>query len=714
MGGGLFLRGWLWALAFGVTALSCQESRPPSENLGTSRDPVSGTNTQTWTSGAASPWGGVGVINISYQTCTQQCSNGSPPARGTCPSGTSTYVCTPQRGGCSGTLIARDLVLTAGHCLCDTNQSPFSVLNDISINFPGMAANAAIHSTSFATYVDDCEGTFEDDSSKDLAMIRLPGNVDNLTVNSPLIKPYLGDLSALFKAGFFVAATAGYGGDEGPDFGPPLKVATYSGDIHTDDDNWFALGISSGSWWIYTNHDGEGAATNNGDSGGPLAVLKNSDQSWYEIGLTSRGISSVPGQSERDTFTPLQNNGDGNATWIAGFLSDADGDQVTDSLDNCNPSNPLLTKCARDVTACANQDQLDSDGDGIGDACDNCPMTPNPSQANFDGDLFGDACDGCPEMQGDNTDSDGDGVWNSCDNCSLSNGYAACSSDADCGGGFCRENGLCSRQLDDQDGDGVGGPCDQCPTVIEKDRLGNSNPLSETRKGVAALQDVCDPVPLYVVAPLSDTTLPGVVPNPNGTERTFTNTLSFAASAQLGHDASGLSAPVATEALPRVTYAGKAGFRYCDCDTDDGPLSQETCFATRCPVDPHEYAKSDTQTNWKRVTIATTGGDYPPLSADLARGAEISRTFTSDLAAVLPSDKTLPRLGATESLFWTFWKDLTINGQGGQVASKFRDYITEVNGFFWSHALGSANASARDSATSQELRDTYEPVGGPY
>jgi len=46
-------------------------------------------------------------------------------------------------------------------------------------------------------------------------------------------------------------------------------------------------------------------------------------------------------------------------------LSDGDGDQVPDDLDNC--------------PAVANPDQTDTDGDGIGDACDSCDATIGPA-----------------------------------------------------------------------------------------------------------------------------------------------------------------------------------------------------------------------------------------------------------------------------------------------------------------------------------------------
>ena len=51
-----------------------------------------------------------------------------------------------------------------------------------------------------------------------------------------------------------------------------------------------------------------------------------------------------------------QHHGPGRATIVAGGSGDADGDGVTDDIDNC--------------TLVANADKTDSNGDGAGNACD--------------------------------------------------------------------------------------------------------------------------------------------------------------------------------------------------------------------------------------------------------------------------------------------------------------------------------------------------------
>lgn len=84
----------------------------------------------------------------------------------------------------------------------------------------------------------------------------------------------------------------------------------------------------------------------------------------------------------------------------ASCFLDADGDGISDNVDNC-PNN-------------YNSNQLDSDGDGLGDACDNCIETSNSSQADSDGDGIGDVCDACPDIPDPNCSTCGNGKYLVC------------------------------------------------------------------------------------------------------------------------------------------------------------------------------------------------------------------------------------------------------------------------------------------------------------
>src|SRR5687767_8383382 len=57
----------------------CGTSDVPQERLGSIHEAVSGSNTETWTT-AATPWGGVGFVTVSFNDCPLLCEDGRPPA----------------------------------------------------------------------------------------------------------------------------------------------------------------------------------------------------------------------------------------------------------------------------------------------------------------------------------------------------------------------------------------------------------------------------------------------------------------------------------------------------------------------------------------------------------------------------------------------------------------------------------------------------------
>jgi cytosine/adenosine deaminase-related metal-dependent hydrolase len=102
--------------------------------------------------------------------------------------------------------------------------------------------------------------------------------------------------------------------------------------------------------------------------------------------------------------------------------TDDDGDGVPNATDNCptvyNPPFDLATAqddidgdgigdvC--DPTPCTKSDggdacPSDADGDGVVDSKDNCPFVPNADQKDTDGDGKGDACDACPTVSNPGT-----------------------------------------------------------------------------------------------------------------------------------------------------------------------------------------------------------------------------------------------------------------------------------------------------------------------
>jgi hypothetical protein len=110
----------------------------------------------------------------------------------------------------------------------------------------------------------------------------------------------------------------------------------------------------------------------------------------------------------------------------------------------------------------------DADGDGVLDSSDNCPNDANTNQENADGDAQGDACDACPNSA--TGDTDGDGV---CDNLDLCTGVDSTGdSDSD---GICDDSDVCTGadSSGDSDSDGVCDDSDACPNSATGDTDGD-------------------------------------------------------------------------------------------------------------------------------------------------------------------------------------------------------------------------------------------------
>lgn len=238
-------------------------------------------------------------IVASGSMCLPTCPNGQPPFRGSCGGAAlPTTVCKKKVERCSGSLIARDLVLGAGHCFCEFDDEPRRTIKSVSFQAPGMAAEVDAEDGGWHYTKDDCTGTWEDDSSRDLAVVKLKQNVPDAEVNSPVLTPYLGDDVEGFLANDYRSpSVAGWGGtaDE-DDYGQTLTVGKYDEQVGLDDDNWFNWDVSSGSEWIWMTRD-RGAANHKGDSGGPFAVFKISESKWYQIGVTSGSLRLGAGRT---------------------------------------------------------------------------------------------------------------------------------------------------------------------------------------------------------------------------------------------------------------------------------------------------------------------------------------------------------------------------------------------------------------------------------
>jgi MYXO-CTERM domain-containing protein len=402
---------------------------------------------------------------------------------------------------CSGTLIAKNLVLTALHCVRENDYfsgcrgSTFGdVYDDIKIT-----TDTTIESADFVPVEAIHQPSGTGLCSRDIALLRLSQNIPNSTAT-----PIPPRLKHPVVAGETYDAV-GYGLDG--EFGGPSGVRR-----RKDDQSVSCVGDGcSGSFVGTKDFKGTGPVCD-GDSGsGALA------SDGTVIGVTSRGtddcdvtlltdVTKWEGFIQKHAITAAQKGGYPTPVWT-NTGPDSDGDGYADDWDNCPSTvNPDQADADDDETGnmctddndgdgvldeddncpnSANAEQMDTDGDGAGDACDpdidddgleneadNCPAVANPSQRDFNGDGEGDHCQ----------DSDGDGVIDAEDNCPSTQNPEQTNSDGGSRGNACDPTPF----PPDADDDGIPDREDNCPET--------PNPEQVDRDGDGK-GDVCDDTP---------------------------------------------------------------------------------------------------------------------------------------------------------------------------------------------------------------------------
>ncbi len=200
------------------------------------------------------------------------------------------------------------------------------------------------------------------------------------------------------------------------------------------------------------------------------------------------------GPSQASDAGPLDSGAPGSVSGLDSGLDsaiharpdDRDGDDVTDTMDNCPDA--------------FNPDQRDRDADGLGDVCDNCLFDANPSQLDSDHNGVGDQCeatgrdadsdgvddrvDNCPNVSNaDQQDMDADGRGDVCDNCPTLANYDQADSDGD---GY---GDICAMRIPDRDGDKVRDYADNCRSIANADQADSDH------DGVGDVCDNCPNVP---------------------------------------------------------------------------------------------------------------------------------------------------------------------------------------------------------------------------
>ncbi len=618
-------------------------------------------------------------------------------------------------GGCSGTLILRNVVLSAAHCF--VRSKGFLPENTKGINFVLPIPPNAFPKFSVDHYhaitsdlAADIMGVFNSDgqADQDLAVAFLTTNV-SVAQLPDLPDIYTGED---FQDRMFNMPPAPPPAGP-PFFGPPNRIVGFDGSggpmpqknggTIVDPINFRAdgpgncgflgLGTCSG-FFIEVDDGGRSPTPQRGDSGGPITFVR--DGSTVTLFGVFVGFFTPFLQPQHFLWSPTWNNGKGNGKWIQQWIPDADHDGILDTIDNCPPS-----KCPLDPLLCANTDQADRDGDGIGDICDNCSpsvceargwnikICKNPDQHDSDGDHTGDVCDLCPFTSDGNAnlgtdgnprpfaDADSDGVGDACDNCMKPNGYIACQTSNECtlgtttfpclSAGQSGEFGIC------EGGSNLGAACGnnaECPgafcsvpfagrcshQIDDPDGDGIGGPCdtcpADPDKRVLANSNIEDEQRETAPA-LGDKCDPVPLTVSRPVVSGFTGFHYFTSSAGLGTGGN-------------VTAQASAGYRFCSCiDSHGALLSREDCLARQCGATSNSIT-GGLNGEWKRVSLAVSpefAVTAPPSTFSL--DLQTTDTYTTDVLCndnlPHPGDVTETcRVGSAQrTIIWASKQDVT-------------------------------------------------------
>ncbi|MGB2265054.1 MAG: thrombospondin type 3 repeat-containing protein, partial [Glaciecola sp.] len=255
--------------------------------------------------------------------------------------------------------------------------------------------------------------------------------------------------------------------------GSPAKIANQGGVNNQGVNIDYGLGVKgasgdSGPWEIT---EGEGLVFSLSDGSGavnfyntafntPLNPADNSPiKNLYgneRVTLTFNGTTYTASGGQNVSIIDGSLASDGSSTWANELASSFTLTAVAEVAGSSPATGLRVSGLSMRIDTNPN---TDADGDTVSDTLDNCPSIPNADQANLDNDEFGDACDNdrdgdgvnndadvFPDNSAETLDSDSDTLGDNADNCPLISNLDQADVDQDGVGNVCDA---------DADGDGV-------------------------------------------------------------------------------------------------------------------------------------------------------------------------------------------------------------------------------------------------------------------
>jgi V8-like Glu-specific endopeptidase len=332
---------------------------------------------------------------------------GSPTPQGLYPA--TGALMTAMQFSCTGTLIAPQAVLTAGHCL--DPQFLGGTIPGFTLALNANAVDPEQIHQGLAAHPHPEFSLGAGGITHDIGVLLLKTPITDV---DPATLPTAEEGRALVAGMDLHISGYGVTSVNQMDAGVKHHATTYLKEVHATE------------LWV----GGSGAPQNcNGDSGGPAYADLAGDGSLRIVGVVSGGPPACD-QGGVDTRV------DAYVDWIHEVVGDCsdgpscrdgDGDGVLDADDVC-PDQP-------------DPEQADAEHDGLGDACDNCPAVQNEDQADADGDGVGDLCDNCRQIANEGQeDGDDDGIGDACEEGGDS--AATTTSSGSCSHGGGRASGL--------------------------------------------------------------------------------------------------------------------------------------------------------------------------------------------------------------------------------------------------------------------------------